>query len=68
MHVRASWAYTHGEIAFSAVQASADDAEIMSVGENSALFAIDRLTWDSEVSVTKVKLLFSPGYQLRTVL
>lgn len=58
--------YTHGEIAFSAVQASAADAEIMGLAENSALFAIDRLTWDSEVSVTKVKLLFSPGYQLRT--
>ncbi|WP_299030862.1 GntR family transcriptional regulator [uncultured Sulfitobacter sp.] len=58
--------YTHGEIAFSAVQASVDDAGIMGVAENSALFAIDRLTWDSEVSVTKVKLLFSPGYQLRT--
>lgn len=58
--------YTQGEIAFSAVQASAKDAEIMGVAQNSALFAIDRLTWDSAASVTKVRLLFTPGYQLRT--
>jgi GntR family histidine utilization transcriptional repressor len=58
--------YTHGEIAFSAAQASAGDAEIMGVAQNSALFAIDRLTWDSAASVTKVRLLFTPGYQLRT--
>ncbi|TDT74261.1 GntR family transcriptional regulator [Litoreibacter halocynthiae] len=58
--------YTHGEIAFSAAQASTGDAEIMGVAENSALFAIDRLTWDSAASVTKVRLLFTPGYQLRT--
>lgn len=58
--------YTHGEIAFSAVLASSTDAEIMGVSDPSALFSIDRLTWDSDVSVTKVKLLFAPGYQLRT--
>ncbi|MCW1952058.1 MAG: GntR family transcriptional regulator [Octadecabacter sp.] len=58
--------YTHGEIAFSAMQASAEDAEIMAVPEYSALFAMDRLTWDGEASVTKVRLLFAPGYQLRT--
>lgn len=60
--------YTHGDIAFSAVQASAEDAEILAVPQQSALFAIDRLTWDSAESVTKVRLLFTPGYQLRTVL
>jgi len=60
--------YTHGDIAFSAVQASMEDAEILGVPEQSALFAIDRLTWDNAKSVTKVRLLYTPGYQLRTAL
>ncbi len=60
--------YTHGDIGFSAVQASHAMAETLRVAENSALFAIDRLTWDHTNSVTKVRLLFTPGYQLRTSL
>jgi GntR family histidine utilization transcriptional repressor len=60
--------YTHGEIAFSAVQSSTGDARIMGVAQGSALFTIDRLTWDGAASVTKVRLLFVPGYQLRTCL
>ena len=60
--------YTHGEIAFSAVQVGQDDADIPGVPAQSAAFAIDRLTWDGKVSVTKVRLLFTPGYHLRTVL
>ena len=60
--------YTHGDIAFSAVQATPEEAETLSVPQLSALFAIDRLTWDNASSVTKVRLLFTPGYQLRTAL
>ncbi len=60
--------YTHGEIAFSAGQATAQDGAILGVAVNSALFTIDRLTWDNDASVTKVRLLFTPGYQLRTIL
>ena len=58
--------YTHGDIAFSAVQAGAHDAEVLGIAPQSALFAIDRLTWDNSTSVTKVRLLFAPGYKLRT--
>lgn len=60
--------YTNGDITFSAVQASRDQSDILNVKEFSALFAIDRLTWDHAASVTKVRLLFAPGYRLRTVL
>lgn len=58
--------YTHGDIAFSAVQADAQDAEVLGIAPQSALFAIDRVTWDNSTSVTKVRLLFAPGYKLRT--
>ncbi|WP_298295402.1 GntR family transcriptional regulator [uncultured Litoreibacter sp.] len=60
--------YTHGDIAFSAIQALPDDADIFGVPKGSALFAIDRVTWDNALSVTKVRLLFLPGYQLRTTI
>ena len=58
--------YTHGEIAFSAASASKDDSAVLSCPEHSALFAIDRVTWDGDASVTKVRLIFAPGHQLRT--
>ncbi|MGB0799568.1 MAG: UTRA domain-containing protein [Planktomarina sp.] len=60
--------YTHGDIAFSAVQADGRVADILGVPLQSALFAIDRITWDNSTSVTKVQLLFAPGYKLRTQL
>ncbi|WP_299728010.1 GntR family transcriptional regulator [uncultured Tateyamaria sp.] len=60
--------YTDGEISFSAVAASTGDAQALGCAEGSALFAIDRLTWDADRSVTKVRLLFAPGHQMRTVL
>lgn len=60
--------YTHGDIGFSAVQATSQDASTLDVPQQSALFTIDRLTWDTSKSVTKVRLLFAPGYQLRTVI
>lgn len=59
-------AYTHGDIAFSAVHASRLEAESLGIAEQSAVLAIDRLTWNQDASVTMVKLLFTPGYQLRT--
>ncbi|WP_425038679.1 GntR family transcriptional regulator [Primorskyibacter sp. S187A] len=58
--------YTHGDIAFSSVQAGPEVADILGVPTQSALFAMDRLTWDNAASVTKVRLLFAPGYTLRT--
>jgi GntR family histidine utilization transcriptional repressor len=60
--------YTHGEIAFSATAASTDDSAALGCPAQSALFTIDRLTWDNAVSVTKVRLIFALGHQLRTVL
>ncbi len=60
--------YTHGEIAFSATSATSRQAAILACSVGSALFTMDRLTWDGASSVTKVRLLFGPGHQLRTAL
>ncbi|UWQ96362.1 GntR family transcriptional regulator [Rhodobacteraceae bacterium M385] len=60
--------YTHGDIAFSAVAAPDDVAEALLCAAGEAVFAMDRVTWDGTSSVTKVRLLFAPGYQMRTAL
>lgn len=58
--------YTHGEISFSAQAAGAQAARALECADHSALFVIDRLTWDGASAITKVRLLFGPGYTLRT--
>lgn len=60
--------YTHGEIVFSATSASQDDAAALQCSEQSPLFTVDRMTWDGKSAVTKVRLLYSPGHSIRTVL
>lgn len=60
--------YTHGEIVFAATSATQDDAAVLHCPAQSALFTIDRVTWDGAAAVTKVRLLFRPGHHLRTVL
>lgn len=60
--------YTHGEILFAATQATPDEANVLKCPSASALFTIDRVTWDDASAVTKVRLLYPPGYQVRTVL
>lgn len=60
--------YTHGEILFSATQATPDETAVLNCPAASALFTIDRVTWDGASAVTKVRLLYGPGHQVRTVL
>lgn len=58
--------YTHGDIAFSASVASAEVARRMECAPQSALLTMDRLTWNHDASVTKVRVYFRPDHQLRT--
>ncbi len=60
--------YTHGEISFAATSATQDEAAVLQCPVCSALFTIDRVTWDGGLAVTKVRLLFSPGHIIHTVL
>lgn len=60
--------YTHGEIVFAATAAAPEDAAVLQCQEHSALFTIDRVTYDGVATVTKVRLLYRPGHQIRTVL
>ncbi|MEP3346686.1 MAG: UTRA domain-containing protein [Litoreibacter sp.] len=58
--------YTHGEIKFSATSATQGEADVLQCPLQSALFTIDRITWDIDTAVTSVRLLFGPGHQIRT--
>ncbi len=60
--------YTHGEILFAATLPTQDEAAVLRCPAKSALFTIDRVTWDGDSTVTKVRLLYSPGHKVRTVL
>lgn len=60
--------YTHGEIKLSATSATQDDADLLQCLAKSALFTIERVTWDGEAAVTKLRLLYCPGHSMHTVL
>ncbi len=60
--------FTNGDIAFSATSGDASIAERLGAKSGEALFAIDRTTWNNDIAITSVKLVFHSGYQMRTVL
>lgn len=60
--------YTHGEIVFSAANASAGEAGALACAPGAALFVTERLTWNEGDAVTKVRLVFAAGHQMRAAL
>jgi len=60
--------YTHGDIAFSASNAARSEASALRCAPEAALFVMDRLTWDGAHSVTKVRLIYTPGHRMKTSL
>jgi GntR family histidine utilization transcriptional repressor len=60
--------YTNGEISFSATKAGSSEANALKCPIGSALFVVDRLTFDQERAITKLRLVYAPGHQLRTEL
>ena len=60
--------FTHGDIDFSAKNASQREAALLKTKPNTALFVISRTTWDHEKAVTMVELVFHAGHRKRTQL
>ena len=58
--------YARGDIAFSAANASADEAEMLGVSVGAALFIAERCTWGEAAPITWVRLAYAPGYRLHT--
>ncbi|QBF34213.1 UTRA domain-containing protein [Thalassococcus sp. S3] len=55
-----------GEMVLSATAATAEDAERLGTTAGAALFELQRSTWDGDRPVTAVRLLFPPGYRMRS--
>lgn len=60
--------FTNGDIAFSAIQANATIANKMGAHLNDALFVADRITWNAQVAITSVRMVFHPNYRMQTTL
>lgn len=60
--------FTRGDIAFSAMSASATEAEALAVEKGSAVFTVERTTFQDDSPVTSVKLVYAPGYKMQTIL
>jgi|TARA_B100000315_G_scaffold238705_1_gene256774 GntR family histidine utilization transcriptional repressor len=58
--------FTNGDIAFSAVNATDQEAELLGTQSGVALFVVERSTWNGNVAITSVKLVCAPGYRMRT--
>ena len=61
-------AYVTGDIAFTAEPASAAEAAALNLPAGTALFIIERSTWDNIRPITWVRLSHRPGYRLQTLL
>lgn len=58
--------YSRGDLSFSAVNANEDAARILDCTPGTALFAMERITWTGDAPITHVKLIFAPGYRMRS--
>lgn len=60
-------AYTTGDIAFSAANATPEEATILGLPVGTALFITDRTTWTQDAPITSTRLAYAPGYRLHTL-
>ncbi|WP_298822004.1 UTRA domain-containing protein [uncultured Roseibium sp.] len=58
--------YSHGDISFFAVNADKTLSRKLDAGTGTALFAMERITWAGNMPITHVRLIFAPGYRMRT--
>lgn len=56
--------FSHGDISFSAANATKDEAKVLKCNLGEALFIINRTTWNKDLSVTSVRLAYAPGFQM----
>ncbi len=61
-------AFSHAELVFAAVPASAAEARALGCAEGTALLREERVTWDGARMVTRVRLAYAPGHRLRSAI
>lgn len=60
--------FTRGEIAFMAENATDEDARHLRCPIGAAVFVVRRTTFDGAQPITKVRMAYAPGFEMRTVL
>lgn len=60
--------YTHGNLAFSAANATKAEAELLDTREGAAILIMERTTWNNRVPITSVRLAHVPGYKMLTTI
>lgn len=60
--------FTRGDISFSAANADAAEAAALECETGTALFLIERVTWNESAPVTAVRLAYRPGYRMTTTI
>ncbi len=60
--------FTTGDISFSAANASADEAKILSCDTAAAIFIVNRITWNGPNAITAVRLAYAPGFHMQTTI
>lgn len=58
--------YSHGDLSFFALNADEALCEKLDAVPGTALFAMERITWSGNQPITHVRLIFAPGYRMRT--
>ena len=60
--------FTTGHIAFAAMNADAEIAETLKVPLGTALFVVERTTWEGDAAITDARMIYGAGYRMRTEL
>ncbi|MBN9671912.1 GntR family transcriptional regulator [Roseibium aggregatum] len=60
--------YSHGDLAFFALSADDDLSAQLDAAPGTALFAMERITFAGEEPITHARLIFAPGYRMRTAI
>lgn len=58
---------SRGEFTFSAGNATAAESRLLNCPEDAALFIVNRSTWMVDDAITAVRLVYAPGFSMRTV-
>lgn len=58
--------YTHGDIAFAAEAAQETEATHLAATPGTPVFVIERTTWDHDATISTARLIYAPGYRIRT--
>lgn len=60
--------FTHGELAFSAANATRREAELLAARAGAAVFIAERTTWNGRHPITRVRMVYAPGYRMLTAI